>query len=413
MKKTISIVALASVLTAGTAFASGYRIPEQSADSTAKAGANIAGALGPDAAYHNPANMSWMDNESWVVEGDLSYIYLTAIEYTDNRSSYYNSESEDENFLMPALFLVSPDYSGFKFGLSTTVPYGLAKRWKNNYGSTFAEKFSLTVFDVNPTGSYKINDMFSVAAGIRMLYAKATVMSNGVVSPPSITASRYMDGDTVEWGWNAAISIKPTEESNISITYRSAVDLDIQGDVLLSTNMTMLGGANVDTTGGAVVPAPAVLALSGAYDFGKFKVEFTVDRTFWSDYENLDFYYDTPITNPVLYSAFDKPKDKNWDDTNAYRLGLDYVLTPEITLMAGLAYDENPVPDETINFELPDSDAWLFSIGARFKVSEQSQIAFGLLYDYKESRTVNTATLNGEFTGAAAILATLGYTYSF
>ena len=41
MKKTISVVALASVLAAGSAFASGYRIPEQSADSTAKAGANI------------------------------------------------------------------------------------------------------------------------------------------------------------------------------------------------------------------------------------------------------------------------------------------------------------------------------------------------------------------------------------
>ncbi len=73
MKKTISVVALASVLAAGSAFATGYRIPEQSADSVAKAGANIAGALGPDAAYYNPANMSWMGNESWVVEGDLSH----------------------------------------------------------------------------------------------------------------------------------------------------------------------------------------------------------------------------------------------------------------------------------------------------------------------------------------------------
>ncbi len=413
MKKTISVVALASVLAAGTAFASGYRIPEQSADSTAKAGANIAGALGPDAAYYNPANMSWMGNDTWVVEGDLTYIYLSSVEYEDNRSSLYNSESEDENFLLPTFFLVSPDYNGLHFGFSFTVPYGLSKRWEDNYASAFAHKFALKVFDFNPTMSYKINEMFSFAGGVRMLYSQATVISSGVVSAPATTASRYIDGDTVDWGWNAAFSIRPTEASNISITYRSKVDLEFEGDAELNTNFTLLGESSVSTTGEIVIPAPAVLALSGAYDFGKAKVEFTIDRTFWSELEEFDFNYDVPITNPVLYSAFDKPKEKNWKDTNAYRLGLDYVLNSTVTLMAGFAYDENPVPDENIGFELPDSDAYLFSVGARFKVSEKSQIACGFLYDYKESRDAKTSTIDGEFTNASAFLASLGYTYSF
>jgi long-chain fatty acid transport protein len=42
MKKIIPLLGLNSMLIAGTACASGYRIPEQSVDSTAKAGANIA-----------------------------------------------------------------------------------------------------------------------------------------------------------------------------------------------------------------------------------------------------------------------------------------------------------------------------------------------------------------------------------
>ena len=58
MKKAISVLALSSIFIAGSAMASGYRIPEQSVDSTAKAGANVASAQRGDAAYFNPANMS-------------------------------------------------------------------------------------------------------------------------------------------------------------------------------------------------------------------------------------------------------------------------------------------------------------------------------------------------------------------
>lgn len=412
MKKTISVMALASVLAATTAFASGYRIPEQSGDSTAKSGANIASASGADASYFNPANMSWMDNEGWLVEGDLSYIHLTKVEYNDNRSSLYSDESEDENFLLPTLFVVSPDYNGVHFGFSITVPYGLAKRWKDGFGATFAEKFALKVFDINPVLSYKINDYVSFAAGARILYSEAKYMANGVVSYP-YSASVDLTGDSVDYGWNAAISVKPNEASNISLTYRSNVDLDLEGDAKLNTNLTAYGYYNVNTTGRLTVPAPAVLALSGAYDFGKTLVEVTVDRTYWSEWEEMDVDYDTTIYNPLLYSAYDKPHEKNWEDTNALRLGIEYEMTPTVTILGGFAYDENPVPDESVGFDLPDSDAYLFSIGARIKVSEKSTISMGLLYDYKEDRKVKTDTLDGEFSNSSAILCSLGYSYEF
>lgn len=413
MKKTISVVALASLLAAGSAYASGYRIPEQSADSTAKAGANIAGALGPDATYYNPANMSWLGNEGWMVEADASYIHLTEIEYEDTRSPFFNDESSDENFFIPTFFMVSPDYNGFHFGLSATVPFGLAKRWPDGYGRTFAEKFSLKVIELNPTVSYHFCDWFSLGGGVRVLYSEATVMSNGVVLPPATTASRYVDGDALDYGWNLAFSIKPSVESNISVTYRSNVDLEFDGDVLLSTNFPFFPGASVDTDGEVEVPGPAVLAVSGSYDFGKVKVELTVDRTFWSEYETLDFEYDIPIVNPILFNAFDAPKAKNWDDTTAIRIGMDYRWSEALTLMAGLAYDENPVPNETIGFDLPDSDAWIFSVGGRYALSPKSEVAIGLLYDYKESRDVNNENVVGEFSNASAFFATLGYTYRF
>jgi len=413
MKKTIAVASLAVLWAAGSASAAGYRVPEQSVDSTAKAGANIASASGADASYFNPANMAWMAEDKWQVEGDLTYIHLPSISYDDNRTAAYDGESKKENFLLPTVFMVSPEVNNFRFGFSVTAPYGLAKRWEQPYPRTFAEEYSLKVFDINPTVAYKFCEYFSIAAGPRLLYSSAQVSSNGVVVPPGITGARHMEGDTIELGWNVAMSARPVKDLNLAVTYRSEVDIDLDGDALLSTNTQ---AAPVNTGGSVSVPAPAVLAISGAYTLDKLTVELTWERTFWSDYDNIDFQYDTVLTNPVLYSAFDLPKPKNWDDSDAYRLGLSYALNEIWTLMAGFAYDRTPVPDSTLLFDLPDSDAFLYSVGVRYQVSKQVEVGAGYLYDDKDSRSVTSTELtkpNGTFTDSSAHLLSVGLTYTF
>ena len=86
--------------------------------------------------------------------------------------SLFDGESEDENFLLPTGFLVSPFYGDVRFGLSVTAPFGLAKRWKDRYPRATAQEFSLEVIELNPTASYRINDMVSVSGGARMLYMR-------------------------------------------------------------------------------------------------------------------------------------------------------------------------------------------------------------------------------------------------
>jgi long-chain fatty acid transport protein len=404
MKKKISVLALASMFVAGSAMASGWRIPEQSVDSTAKAGANIASSTRADAAYFNPANMAWME-DTFHLEVDATYLYLSEIEYEDARSPVFDGDSENEHFFIPTGFMVSPSYAGARFGLAIVAPYGLSKRWKDPYPKTFAEEFSLTVIEVNPTISYSFGDKVSIAAGPRMLYADATVKSDG--SDFGLPLARDMEDDTVEWGWNVALAVKPIEKLNISATYRSHVDLDFEDDASLT-----FGPVNGIFAADVSVPAPAVLALSVAYDvLENLNVELTWDRTFWSEYEELDFNFSPVITG----NPFELSQDRSWDDTDAFRIGLTWAVNNTWTLMGGFAYDENPAPAENIGFELPDSDAWIYSLGAQYKVSEKMDLGIAALYDYKESRTVQTddGRIDGEFSNASALLVTVGMNYRF
>jgi long-chain fatty acid transport protein len=411
MKKKISVLALASIFVAGSAMASGWRIPEQSVDSTAKAGANIASSTSADTAYFNPANMAWME-DTFHLEVDATYLYLSEIEYEDARSSTMDGDSEGEHFFIPTGFMVSPSYGGARFGFAITAPAGLSKRWKDPYPKTFAEEFSLAVIEANPTVSYSFGNMVSIAGGVRMLYADATVKSSGMVQVGPTTFAplgREMEGDTIEWGWNLALAVKPTEKLNISATYRSHVDLDFEDDADLT--FPTLTGVISDTFDAEVsVPIPAVFALSVAYDvLDNLNVELTWDRTFWSEYEDLDFNFSPVIPG----NPFEATLVRDWDDTDAYRIGLTWAVNETWTLMGGFAYDENPAPEENIGFELPDSDAWIYSLGAQYKVNEKMDLGIAALYDYKESRTVENDNINGKFSNASALLVTVGMNYRF
>nr|WP_321466215.1 outer membrane protein transport protein [uncultured Desulfobulbus sp.] len=413
MNRSFAVAGVILLAAASQAMASGYRIPEQSLNSTARAGSYVAYTPGVDATYYNPANVSWLENR-WMLEADATWIHLSSIDYTgdartDMFTSDYNGSSESEDFLLPTFFVVSPDYNSFRFGFSVTAPGGLSKRWQDPFPQSTAEEFTLKVFELNPTVSYRFCDRFSVAAGVRGVYTDGKVKSDyrglGL-------AVRDLEGDSWDVGYNLAATIKPVEAMNIAVTYRSKVDLTVEGDATLSN--ALYGATPYRGDAEVEIPLPAVLAVAVSYTFwDQLTVELEYDRTYWSDYKNLDFNYGVDLTTTLGLSGYDLAIPKKWKDTDAWRISLTYDMKNNFILMAGFAIDENPVPSDTLGFELPDSDALLYSLGVRYTINEDMEMGVAYLYDDKESRTVTNSTVQGTFKDASAHLVTLGFTWKF
>lgn len=402
MKKICGISGLILLTATVPALASGYRIPEQSVNSVARAGGYVASTPGADASYYNPANMSWLENRA-LFEADATWIHLSSIDYTDQIAAR-SGDADSENFFMPTLFSVSPEYNRFRFGFSVTAPGGLSKQWQEPHPRSYAEEFSLKIFEFNPAVSYKICDRFSVGAGIRGVYTDGKVKSNAYD-----TLTRDLEGDSWDAGYNLAATLKPMDNMNLSVTYRSRVDLGVEGDATLRYVPMALAYSG---SAGVEIPLPAVLAVAASYTFfDQLTVELTYDRTYWSDYEYLDFNYSSVFRAPNPFSRFDDPVPKQWQDTDAWRVSVTYDMKNDWILMAGFAIDENPAPDSTLGFELPDSDALLYSVGVRYVLNKDMELGVAYLYDDKESRYVNNGMINGEFKDAAAHLLTFGFTY--
>lgn len=409
MKKIVIL----STLSASLLLASGYRLPESSLNATALSAAYVANAHGADAAYYNPANMAF-NSDNHLIEGALTYINLSEISYHDNRNALFNSTSEEEQLLAPSFFFTSADYCGLRYGFSMVVPGGLSKRWESPYAKLFAEEFTLQIIELNPVGSYKINDNFAIGGGLRLIYTSGVVKSNGmpitVASKGAVNAplARDMEADSIKYGYNVAATYKPDSAITLAATYRSNVNLDVEGNAKLYLSGTKLydGGASVD------VPLPAIAALAFSYDFGTTLLELEYDKTFWSEYQKLDFEFSDTVPR-ALQAAFDDPKPREWKDTNAIRIGITHQYSDKLTLMGGFTIDENPTKEAYVSFELPDADAMLYSGGFRYQYSDTIEFGASVLYDIKDDRKINNEALNGEFTDSSALLITTGIAYKF
>ncbi|MFA0125543.1 outer membrane protein transport protein, partial [Vibrio sp. 10N.261.48.A2] len=120
---------------------------------------------------------------------------------------------------------------------------------------------SLMSVNLNPNVAYRIDDQFSIGAGVNLVYAEAELnrhqgaISN-VTGDPSSTKLISMTGETFAFGWNVGGLYELNENNRFSIAYRSEVDLDFDdGDFKDYTGGIVQGSATA-TTGRLKITLP-------------------------------------------------------------------------------------------------------------------------------------------------------------
>ena len=401
-------ITLLSLIAASTLLADGYQIPETSLNAVALSSANVAHSQGADAAYYNPANMVYMKDEN-TIEVDLMYIGLDKIKYKGTHAAtgtyVHNIESKSESFIVPSVHYVSGKAGETRIGLSIVSPGGLSKRWDAQPAKSTAEEFSLQIMEINPTVAVPISDKLSVAFGFRIVHSEGVVKASGT-SGTIGAYSQDMAGDSIDYGYNFALSYKPTSDIDFALTYRSKVDLSLDGDADLSV---LAVGLNSSYGSKVSVPLPAVATVALAYTFpSKTTIEVLYQKNYWSTYNELDFDY----TNPTAETIFGGSKVKDYKDTTNYRVGVTQELD-SLTLMGGFVFGESPIPNKSIGFELPDSDSFSVSMGARYSINDKIEVGLSALYSMRESRDVSNTSITGEFSGGNILIVSSGISYKF
>lgn len=438
---TISLTLIPTV-----AAASGFALLEQSASRLGTAFAGTAAAA-DDATtvYFNPAGMTMLRKP----EGAVSASGIEIGSEFRNASSVPafaqplggdGGDAGDWNFV-PAAYFVLPVGESLAFGFGVNAPFGLKLVYEDDWIGRFQGLHNeITTLNFNPSVAWRIGERISIGAGIdyQRLDAELTndinysaVIAQGVQQlvlagqlPPAtgnavIAANAAQSGharvrgDDDAWGFNVGALFDLSDDTRLGLSYRSSIDYTVEGtidftapagrDPISSGIIAAAGAPGAPLSSGPVkvdLELPDSATLSLQHRFGeKFAVVADVAWTGWSSIQELRIVRDTGTTVSVT--------PERWNDTWRYALGGTYAMNDSITLRAGVAFDETPVPDETRTPRLPDTDRTWVAIGARWQPSPAVLLDFGYAHLFSD-----TVPLDQDAGNAAASALLNGHQHS-
>lgn len=400
-RTTLAAICLSIVIVfPATAFATGFRLPEQSASAMGMSSAFVGQADDASAVWYNPAGMTQLSGTQ-VMAGVIA-IY-PAITHENNTVNPGTTDVSDREIHLPIhLYATHKTNDQLSFGIGVNNPFGLATDWDPANSSTkYVATFSKVVTtEVNPNVAYKVSDRLSIGAGIAYVQLRATLEKTALGGH-----NFRLSGDGDGWGLNAAVHYKVTDAINAGISYRSRIKVDIDGTAGLS------GGPAAQSASAATsLTLPDLIQVGVSYKASEaLTLNADIDITMWSTYDRI-----VVESNNSLFNATD---EKDWKDVWCLRIGGQYRLSDQWKIKAGYLYDKNPVKEERFETRIPDSDRHGISIGIGYTAGKFS-IDAAYLYLRFNNRTIsnsladNDDSLNGTYKSQAHLAGvTVGYKF--
>jgi long-chain fatty acid transport protein len=428
MKGRYNIVILFSlvflILLDGSAFGGGgFALPGVGSKALSMGGAFRGLADDWSASFWNPAGLAYLPNS----EFDFNLYTLNfRPEYTANvhfaQDGYvypvgYEDATfypEDRAFFLPSFsgFYKFTQIEGFSGGIAFFVPYKLEAKWDlydplMGYDNgvpypRFDHQADIIIWDLHPTVAKDFMEgKLSLGAGLSL--QRADFELRKVVLTPTMALPRPYDYFPVDWhlktngwgvGFNVGILYKASSKLQFGFSYRSPVDIDLEGtldlEMYFPTLKSFRGSGSTygfsDQDFKTTLPLPGDLGVGVAFKpTERLTLSLDVSSTNWSRLDYLDtkdlFLELFFVGDSVGYSVYadDSKLLFEWDDITRFSLGGEYLFGENLWVRGGYFFEKSPIPNSTFTMLIPDvGDKNSFCVGLSYRLN-----SFELGYNYE------------------------------
>ena len=413
---TLAVAIALGCLTSG-AHAGGFGIATQSGSGTGNAFAGGA-AVAEDAsvAWSNPAGMSFLLDGKQIT-GAL-HALRPSFKFQNKGStgafaapgSGDGGDGGDWAFVPNAFFKmdINPNW---RVGLALNVPFGLKTDYNSGWrGQLTALKSEIKTVNINPSVAYKVSDTVSIGGGLNVQKLEAELTSFA-----GAAGNATLKADDVGYGFNLGIMAQATPSTRIGATYRSKIRYKLEGTANFSGVVALNGGIRAD------LEVPDSASFSVFHNLNQtWELMGDLTWTGWSSVQQLAVIRSSASAGGGVGSIL-STLPFQWRDTWRASIGANYKLNEQTKIRLGLALDQTPTNDLTRTPRLPDQDRTWLAFGVQHHVSKAGVIDIGYAHEFVRNASINATAaplscpphcLAGSFDNSADIFS-LQYSHSF
>ncbi len=435
----------------GLAWSQGFSVYEQSICAMGRASTGVAAPCADGSAvFFNPAGITKLTQFT----ATAGVMMVRANGHFIDDYTEVKTKLDDAPLFVPHLYVGLPLNDRLSLALGVYVPYGLETKWPKNFDGAFLGYNSgVQSIYIQPTVGFRVTEQLSIGAGPIVNVASVKLKQLADLSAVPVPggggltfaalgipfhtafADGNLTGNGTGFGGHVGILFELNDRISLGVRYLSQVKVDYDGNVTftqvptgirLPADFTLPDGTQLPKG----TPLDAILAsqfTSGTLSSQKAKTAITMPAqlviglefqatealtvladyqwTGWSSFDKLEVDFE---------KAPDRILEENYHDTNTYRIGATYQVTPSVQLRLGYIYNEAAAPDETVTPLLPDANRNHFTVGLGIQATETVHINLAYQYirqDDRRGRTIEGAN-NGlyEFTAG---LAAVSVSFSF
>lgn len=409
--RKLALLTSAFMLPASLAFSAGYQLNLQGLRQLAMGGGGTAYPWDAATIFYNPGGLARMDN--FQVYGSALAI-IPRVQFINEATG--RSERSVNKTFTPFNIYAGGTLKGVKglgFGVGVYTPFGSGVTWDDNWsGRYITQSIYLQSIFVQPTVSYKFNDVISIGAGYVYAFghvelARALPVTSGTAG---MDGTAQLDGKASGMGYNLGISLKASEKLHFGISYRSRVDMRVKDGEAKFNVVNSVRFNFPNTSFDATLPLPETFSIGVSYKvLPKMTLQADFNLTGWEAYDSLAFNYGAMVNGQMRNSAA-----RRYENRLASRLGMHYQATPSLEIMLGGAYDPSPVRDGFVTPDLPDANRLVGTAGFAWKPVPKLAIMAVIEYVTSERRDAKyeEANFNGRYQ-TKAVTPGVGISYAF
>jgi long-chain fatty acid transport protein len=346
--------------------AGGYLSPWLGSWYLGLSGSGTAGIQDPGTILINPATACWLSSNAVQVNGglnwaDVGFLRTGSLESIGTRTAAFSS------FSATAVWRPADD-SKWAWGLAIYSPYSLAVQWPEDWDAaqTSQELFVNSMY-IMPSANLRLGETFSlglaVGGGVTNLsYSRAlsSTPEGNVLPHQELNGQRFAMRLHAGLVWEASYNLK------LGLSYQHDFgSKEIEGEATFIPPMSFEDFYK-NTGFSFTLPAPAEARLGLVYDVDPdWKLFFDLHWANWTVMDTLKVDFRDNTTRLT-----DDMQVWEWSNTLAFRAGSVWDLGEKAKLLAGFAFEPDPVDNNRLSPILPDATRISVSGGLSWQVHD-------------------------------------------